>query len=307
VTVEDQVEQLFDAVQRELGAPSIAIHNVGAYLRKSILESTKDDLEMCWRLCCLGGFLVGRAAARIMVPRGRGTILFTGATSSLRGAALFHNNAVAKFGVRAISQSMARELQPRGVHVAHVVIDGAIESEHLRSILDKRDPNTFLPPDDIAEAYYQLHRQHRGAWTQEIDLRSWKEGFKDGRPSGSSRPRPDVARPSISSARQLPQRRSAFARRALDEALEHAHGRRMFGGMLWDLQLTQAAFGDMATEADAAALLTYRAAWRRDVQKPRRRGRQRWRHARTEFSPIPYRFFIFSQNTTRQSFGHRAS
>jgi NAD(P)-dependent dehydrogenase (short-subunit alcohol dehydrogenase family) len=177
VTVEDQVKQLFDAVQRELGAPSIAIHNVGAYLRKSILESTKDDLEMCWRLCCLGGFLVGRAAARIMVPRGRGTILFTGATSSLRGAALFHNNAVAKFGVRAISQSMARELQPMGVHVAHVVIDGAIESEHLRSILDKRDPNTFLPPDDIAEAYYQLHRQHRGAWTQEIDLRSWKEGF----------------------------------------------------------------------------------------------------------------------------------
>ena len=177
VTDEDQVDQLFRAVEYDLGAPHVAIHNVGAYLRKSILESTKDDFEMCWRLCCLGGFLVGRAAARIMVPQGHGTILFTGATSSLRGAALFHNNAVAKFGLRAVAQSMARELQPMGVHVAHVVIDGAIESEHLRTVLDKRDPESFLPPDDIAEAYYQLHVQRRGAWTQELDLRSWKEGF----------------------------------------------------------------------------------------------------------------------------------
>jgi short-subunit dehydrogenase len=112
-----------------------------------------------------------------MVPRGRGTILFTGATSGVRGAALFHNNAVAKSGVRALSQSMARELHPMGVHVAHVVIDGPIESASLRSALDKRDPESFLHPDDIAEAYYQLHRQHRGAWTQEIDLRSWKEAF----------------------------------------------------------------------------------------------------------------------------------
>jgi len=90
---------------------------------------------------------------------------------------MFHNNAVAKSGVRALSQSMARELQPMDVHVAHIVIDGPIESESLRSTLDKRDPDSFLRPDDIAEAHYQLHRQHRGAWTQEIDLRSWKEGF----------------------------------------------------------------------------------------------------------------------------------
>lgn len=176
-TVEHQVEHLFDAVEQELGAPSLAIHNVGAYLRKSILESTLDDLESCWRLCCRGGFLVGRAAARKMVPRGRGTILFTGATSGVRGAALFHNNAVAKAGVRALSQSMARELQPMGVHVAHIVIDGPIESEMLRSTLDKRDPASFLHSEAIAETYYQLHRQHRSAWTQEVDLRSWKEGF----------------------------------------------------------------------------------------------------------------------------------
>jgi NAD(P)-dependent dehydrogenase (short-subunit alcohol dehydrogenase family) len=176
-TVEEEVEHLFETVEQELGAPSVAIHNVGAYLRKSILESTPDDLENCWRLCSLGGFLVGRTAARKMVPRGRGTILFTGATSGLRGAAFFHNNAVAKAGVRALSQSMARELQPMGIHVAHVVVDGPIESERLRSTLDKREPDSFLNPDAIAEAYYQLHRQHRSAWTQEIDLRSWKEGF----------------------------------------------------------------------------------------------------------------------------------
>jgi len=176
-TVENEVEHLFDAVERELGAATVAIHNVGAYVRKSILESTPADLENCWRLCCLGGFLVGRAAARRMVDRGRGTILFTGATSAVRGAAMFHNNAVAKAGVRALSQSMARELQPKGVHVAHIVIDGPIESESLRSMLDERDPESFLAPDAIAEAYYRLHRQHRGAWSQEIDLRSWKEGF----------------------------------------------------------------------------------------------------------------------------------
>ena len=121
VTEEDQVDRLFQAVEQELGAPGVAIHNAGPYLRKSILDTTKDDLEGCWRSTCLGGFLVGRAAARIMVPRGRGTILFTGATASLRGSALFHNTAVGKFGLRAIAQSMARELQPKGVHVAHVV------------------------------------------------------------------------------------------------------------------------------------------------------------------------------------------
>jgi NAD(P)-dependent dehydrogenase (short-subunit alcohol dehydrogenase family) len=177
VTEEDQVDRLFQAVEQELGAPGVAIHNAGPYLRKSILDTTKDDLEGCWRSTCLGGFLVGRAAARIMVPRGRGTILFTGATASLRGSALFHNTAVGKFGLRAIAQSMARELQPKGVHVAHVVIDGPIDTADVRAILSDRDPESLLPPEDIAEAYYQLHRQRHGAWTQELDLRSWKEVF----------------------------------------------------------------------------------------------------------------------------------
>jgi NAD(P)-dependent dehydrogenase (short-subunit alcohol dehydrogenase family) len=130
---------------------------------------------------CFAGFLMGREVAKVMVPRGRGTILFTGATASVRGSAGFAAFAGAKHGLRALSQSMARELGPQGIHVAHVVIDGAIDTEFIRSNFPARaalkDRDGILSPDAIAEAYWQLHIQHRSAWTHELDLRPWMEAW----------------------------------------------------------------------------------------------------------------------------------
>src|SRR5208282_2320658 len=134
--------------------------------------------ERCWRTGCLGGFLVAREAVRAMLARTtdhKGTIIFTGATASLRGGALFHNLAVGKFGLRALAQSMAREFQPKGIHVAHVVIDGQIAGENPGYRREERGADAVLEPDAIAEAYYQLHRQARSAWTLELDLRPWVE------------------------------------------------------------------------------------------------------------------------------------
>lgn len=174
---EAAVERLFDAVQADLGAPDLVVFNAGAFVRKGFLETEVEEFERCWRIGCLGGFLVGRRAARGMLPRGRGTILFTGATASLRGGAGFHNLAVPKFGLRALAQSMARELGPKGIHVAHVIIDGQILSERYAGLAQERPPDALLAPDAIAENYLHLHRQHRSAWTQELDLRPWVERF----------------------------------------------------------------------------------------------------------------------------------
>ncbi len=176
-TDEASVAALFEAVCGDLGEPDLVVYNAGAYQRASILEAAADDFERCWRTCCFGGFLVGRAAARIMAARGSGTIIFTGATASLRGSATFFNLAVGKFGLRALSQSMARELGPKGVHVAHALIDGQINGPNHADLVDQRGPDALLAPDAIAEAYYGLHRQHRSAWTQELDLRPWVEKF----------------------------------------------------------------------------------------------------------------------------------
>lgn len=172
-----EVERLFATVARDLGVPSLVVFNAGTYERGGILDITPEAFERCWRIGCLGGFLVGQAAARLMVRAGAGTILFTGATASLRGSAQFANLAVPKFGLRALAQSMARELGPKGVHVAHVIIDGQIESERSRGLLAERGPDSLLPAEAIAESYYHLHRQPRGAWTQEMDLRPWVERF----------------------------------------------------------------------------------------------------------------------------------
>ncbi len=172
-----EVERLFATVAGELGVPSLVVFNAGAYERGGILDTTPEVFERCWRVDCFGGFLVGQAAARLMVPAGAGTILFTGATASLRGSAGFLNLAMPKFGLRAVAQSMARELGPKGVHVAHVIIDGQIDGERTRFLLAERGPDSILPPDAIAESYYHLHRQPRGAWTQEMDLRPWVEKF----------------------------------------------------------------------------------------------------------------------------------
>ena len=172
-----EVAKLFGTVERELGLPSLVVFNAGVFERGGILEISPEDFERCWRIGCFGGFLVGQAAARLMVTTGAGTILFTGATASLRGGAGFANLAVPKFGLRALAQSMARELGPKGIHVAHVIIDGQIESERYRSLSAERGPASLLPPDAIAATYYQLHRQPRGAWTHELDLRPWVEKF----------------------------------------------------------------------------------------------------------------------------------
>ncbi len=171
------VTALFETVTKDLGVPSIVVFNAGAFEPAGILDVTPEAFERCWRIGCLGGFLVGQAAARAMVARAAGTIILTGATASLRGSAGFVNLAVPKFGLRALAQSMARELGPKGVHVAHVIIDGQIDSERYRDAAAKRGPDALLPPDAIAESYYQLHRQPRGAWTHELDLRPWAEKF----------------------------------------------------------------------------------------------------------------------------------
>lgn len=174
---EDQVEDLFARVGSEIGAPDVVVFNAGAFVRKGILETTAEEFERCWRIGCFGGFLVGRAAARVMAPRQSGTILFTGATAALRGGAGFHNLAVPKFGLRALSQSMAREFAPQGVHVAHVIIDGQILSERHADLVKERPEDGLLDPAAIAANYLHLHRQHRSAWTQELDLRPWVEKF----------------------------------------------------------------------------------------------------------------------------------
>jgi NAD(P)-dependent dehydrogenase (short-subunit alcohol dehydrogenase family) len=175
-TEQADVERVFDAAAA-LGPPEIAVFNAGAFVRGSILETEPAEFERCWRVGCLAGFLVGRAAARRMVERGAGTILLTGATASLRGGAGFVNLASPKFGLRAVAQSMARELGPKGIHVAHVVIDGQIHSERYAHLLGERGPDSLLDPDAIAAAYLALHRQHRSAWTHELDLRPWSEKF----------------------------------------------------------------------------------------------------------------------------------
>jgi NAD(P)-dependent dehydrogenase (short-subunit alcohol dehydrogenase family) len=181
-TMERDVESLFGKVAHDLGAPHLVVYNASAFGRKAIAETTAEEFERAWRVSCLGGFLVGRAAAKSMQARlaagGEGaSILFTGATASIRGSALFHNFAVGKFGLRALAQSMARELQPKGIHVAHVIIDGQIAGERPGYRREERGADALLEPDAIAEAYYQLHRQHRSAWTLELDLRPWVEKF----------------------------------------------------------------------------------------------------------------------------------
>jgi NAD(P)-dependent dehydrogenase (short-subunit alcohol dehydrogenase family) len=170
-TIAAQVKAMFAQVTADLGAPEVVIFNVGTWDRAGILDISEELFVKAWRTGCLGGFLVGRAAAEAMLPRGRGTIFFTGATGSLRGGAGFAAFAVPKFGLRALAQSMARELGPKGIHVAHVIIDGMIAQEGAAA----RDG--FMKPDEIADAYYQIHTQKRSAWTHEIDLRPSVEKF----------------------------------------------------------------------------------------------------------------------------------
>ena len=177
VTDEAAVEGLFDRLRGDLGEPDLVVFNAGAFQRTSVLEASAEDFERCWRVGCLGGFLVGRAAARGMAARGSGTIIFTGATAALRGGAGFINLAVGKFGLRALAQSMARELGPQGVHVSSVIIDGLINGPSHAGMTEEIAAGKLLDPKAIAETYYQLHIQDRTAWTQELDLRPAVEKF----------------------------------------------------------------------------------------------------------------------------------
>ncbi len=163
------------------GGLILTLHNAGTNRFDSILEIARADFEQLWREHTLGGLLIGREAAKRMVPRGAGTILFTGASGSLRGKAGFVAFASAKAGVRAISQSMARELGPKGIHVGHVIVDGGIQGARLLSrfpdLTEKRGPDGLLKIDAIADAFWFMHTQHRSAWTQELDVRPWAEQF----------------------------------------------------------------------------------------------------------------------------------
>ncbi len=179
---EPAVTKLFADVAQDFSAPRLVVFNASAFVRKGILETTVEEFERCWKTACLGGFLVGREAVRAMLAakpggRHRGTLLFTGATASLRGGAMFHNLAVGKFGLRALAQSMAREFQPQGIHVGHVIIDGQIASDRPGRSVAERGEDAVLDPDAIAETYYQLHLQPPSAWTLELDLRPYVEKF----------------------------------------------------------------------------------------------------------------------------------
>ncbi len=178
---EDQMVDLFAKVEAEIGPIEVAVFNIGANVNFSIVETTARVYTKVWEMAAFAGFLTGREAAKHMLPRGRGTILFTGATASLRGGKGFSAFAGAKFALRALAQSMARELGPQGIHVAHAIIDGAIDTAWIAENFPQRhalkDQDGILDPDHIADAYWMLHSQPRDAWTHELDLRPWMETF----------------------------------------------------------------------------------------------------------------------------------
>jgi NAD(P)-dependent dehydrogenase (short-subunit alcohol dehydrogenase family) len=181
-TIETDVVALFDRAETGgTGDFDLVVFNAGNNARHDFRTMPVEFFEQTWRVATLGGFLVGREAVRRLAPRGRGTIIFTGATASLRGRAPFTAFASAKAGLRSLAQSMAREFGPLGIHVGHVVIDGGIDGEKLSAAAPQlkieRGADGLLNIDAIADAYWHLHRQHRSAWTHELDLRPFKEPF----------------------------------------------------------------------------------------------------------------------------------
>ena len=180
-TLEGDVVRLFDRAAQIPGPLDLVVYNAGNNRFGNLIEMEAEFFEDVWRLCCLGGFLVGREAARRMLPQGRGTVIFTGATASIKGRPPFAAFASAKAGLRSLSQSMARDFGPQGLHVAHVVIDGAIDgaqlNERFPQFKKQKGENGMLHPDAIADTFWHLHSQHPSAWTQEVDLRPFKENF----------------------------------------------------------------------------------------------------------------------------------
>ena len=181
VRSEEAVQALFAQVEAELGPVEVCLFNAGANVKSPLVETSAKLFFRVWELACYGGFLTGREAARYMVPRRRGTILFTGATASVRGPG-FAAFAAAKFGLRAVAQSMARELAPKNIHVAHLIIDGAIDSAAIHRRLSaadgtmpERPPDSLIRTSSVAEAYWALHNQSRDGWTHELDIRPYVE------------------------------------------------------------------------------------------------------------------------------------
>lgn len=171
------LKKTFRRIEADLGEPDLVVFNAGTFEPGQVLDIEPEDFERCWKIGCYGGLVTAQEGARQMLTRGKGTIIFTGATAALRGSKGFANLAVPKFGLRALSQCLARELGPQGIHVAHVIIDGQIDSERYEHLRKERGPDALLKPKEIAASYLMLHRQERSAWTQELDLRPWVEKF----------------------------------------------------------------------------------------------------------------------------------
>lgn len=178
---EDAVQALFATIEADIGELDVVVFNVGANVPMGILETDSRKFSKIWEMACFAGFLTGREAARYMSARGRGTILFTGATASTRGAAGFAAFASAKAGLRALAQSMARELGPRNIHVAHVVIDAAVDTawiaENFPDTAELKQRDGIVLPDDLAQNYVMLYDQPRNCWTFELDVRPWLESW----------------------------------------------------------------------------------------------------------------------------------
>lgn len=178
---EDAMVALVDRIEAEVGPLEVVVFNIGANVHFPLVETTTRMFHKVWEMACFAGFIAAREAARVMTPRGRGTIIITGATASLRGGKGYAAFAAAKAGLRSVAQSAARELGPLGIHVAHVVVDGAIDGVFIRGALGaeqveaKLAKDEILKPEDIAANYVWLHRQPRSAWTHELDLRPWAE------------------------------------------------------------------------------------------------------------------------------------
>ncbi len=176
---EELVVDLFNEIEESIGEIEVVVFNIGANVPMSILDTSAKKFFKIWEMACFSGFLVGREAARLMTPRKKGSIIFTGATASIRGGSVFGAFASAKHGLRALAQSMARELGPHNIHVAHVIIDAAVETQWIRDNhpdyekLSAKDG--VVQPADLAKNYVMLHEQPRNAWTFELDVRPWVE------------------------------------------------------------------------------------------------------------------------------------
>ncbi len=182
---EDEVVELFGHVEREIGTIEVCVYNGGANTAVPLVETSGKLFRKVWELGCFGAFLAAREAAKVMLPRGRGTILFSGATSGIRGKSTYTAFSAAKFGMRSIAESAAKELGPQGIHVAHLMIDGGIESADIARLFRERadvdtsklPEDTLMNPDDLAEAYWFLYNQPRNCWTNELNLRSHRTGW----------------------------------------------------------------------------------------------------------------------------------